>query len=442
MSGSTPGFETLESLLKLAGINETNQLQRGLVKKFMLVGTHAQQTTGYSKVTSYIVQELAKHSDIRVYHFGFQRFTNLGPTYRPYPAGVEVYDPQAEEERDGTLPREMGFGFSQLAGYIRKIRPHVIMIYNDAIIISAFLEKLEQALTDEERTSYKMIFYLDQVYTIQRPELLMRMEKHADAYFAFTSYWRDILLQQGIKKPVYILRHGFNPHQFQPMSRAETRSKHNLPQNLFLMLNLNRNTPRKRYDLVVTAFAELIAKYPQKPIALLAVTDQGSTGAFPLQEIFMRELARRGVPIDPHIHKLMITKTSMNYTDETINELYAASDIGITAADGEGFGLCQFEAMGIGIPQVVPDVGGFKDFCNNDNSVIVPTKYRYYLPFSLSPIGGEIHVVDPHDLCMGIEEYLLDTEKREAHGQRARETVLAYDWSVEVDRLATVIRTL
>jgi glycosyltransferase involved in cell wall biosynthesis len=223
------------------------------------------------------------------------------------------------------------------------------------------------------------------------------------------------------------------------MNRQEVRAKHNLPQNLFLLLNLNRNTPRKRFDIVITAFAELVCKYPQKPIALLAVTDAGTTGGFPLHEIFIRELQKHNVQIEHHINKLMITKTALNYTDETINELYAASDVGITAADGEGFGLCHFEAMGVGIPQVVPDIGGFKDFCHADNSVPVPVKNTYYLPMAYSPIGGEVHVVDPHELCLGIEEYLLDSEKREEHGKKARETVLSYKWSDEVKNLANVI---
>jgi glycosyltransferase involved in cell wall biosynthesis len=192
----------------------------------------------------------------------------------------------------------------------------------------------------------------------------------------------------------------------------------------------------------VTAFAELVARYPTKPIALLCVCDAGEQGGYPIHEIFTRELIKRGAIVEHHFNKLLITKTALNYTDDVINELYAMSDIGINAAEGEGFGLCQFEAMGVGIPQVVPDVGGFKDFCTKENSVLVKPSFHSYLPYSYSPIGGEIELVSPADLCLGIEEYLLDSELREKHGLAARQTVLSYTWEKEVQELARVILEL
>ena len=156
-------------------------------RRFLLVGTHAHQTTGYSKVTYHIMKELAKHADLELYHFGFQKFMDSPPDYRVYPSGVEVYDPVAAEKA-GSAPQEMGFGFSQLPAYVRKVKPDVIMIYNDAGIICRFLDKLKETLTDAERAAYKMLIYLDQVYIIQRPELLVHMDAHATAYFTFTAY--------------------------------------------------------------------------------------------------------------------------------------------------------------------------------------------------------------------------------------------------------------
>jgi glycosyltransferase involved in cell wall biosynthesis len=431
-------FTTLQTLLAAA----TQQQQQPTAStKFMLVSTHAQQTTGYSKVSYNIIKELVRHTNIEVFHFGFQRFFEIGSNYRPYPAGVDVYDPAKQEAADSLLPREQGFGFSQLPTYIRNTKPDVVMIYNDAAVICQFLEKLS-VLTSAERASFKLVIYLDQVYRIQRPDMLARIDKEADAYFAFTEYWRQVLVAQGVKKPVHILRHGFDPHVWKPMDRGALRKKHGIPENLFVMLNLNRNTPRKRYDIVVTALAELVARFPTKPIALLCVCDTGETGGFPIHEIYARELIRRGVNVSEHLHKLMITKSSLTYTDEMVNELYALADIGVTAADGEGFGLCQFEAMGVGVPQVVPDIGGFKDFCRTDNAMLVKPTWTEYLPYAYSGVGGEVELVAASDLCLAIEEYLLDSDLRARHGAAARETVLKYSWAEEVEGLVQVLRRL
>jgi glycosyltransferase involved in cell wall biosynthesis len=430
-------FSVLQSLL--GSIPSGTPSER---RRFLLVSTHAQQTTGYSKVSYNLVQQLVKEPRIELHHFGFQRFFEIGIGYRPYPEGVPVYDPAQAEKENAALPREQGFGYSQLPDIVRRIKPHVIMIYNDAAVICSFLEKLAAAFPKPEDRGYKMIIYFDQVYTLQRPDLLGRIERDADAYFAFTEYWRRCLQEQGLKKPMYILRHGFDADTYKPMDRLALRRKHHIAEiaeNVFLMVNINRNTPRKRYDLLVTAFAELVARYPQKPIALLCVCDAGDQGGFPIYEIFTRELIKRRVSVEQNLGKLLITKTALNYTDDTVNELYCMADCGITAAEGEGFGLCQFEAMGCGVPQVVPDVGGFKDFCRPDNAVLVKPERSYYIPYSYTSLGGIAEVVNPADLCLGMEEYLLDSELRDRHGVAARETVLKYRWEDEVKELIRVV---
>jgi len=436
-------FSNLESLIKEAGLDIPVLPKDSCIKKprVLLVGTHLHQTTGYSKVMYHIIKELAKLGTCELFHFGLQKFIKPPEDYRQYPPGVDVYDP-VEKERAKVAEAESGFGFSQLPTYVRTVKPDVLFFYNDAGVVCRFLDNLSEKLTPAERT-YKTIVYLDQVYPLQRRQLLGRIEKDTDAYFTFTSYWKDILIKQGVKKPVYVMRHGFDASQFVMKNKNEMRKKHNIPENVFLFLNLNRNTPRKRHDIVVSAFAELVARHPTKPLALLAVCDSGEAGGFPIQEIYIRELERIGAPVQPHANKLMITMTALTYTDELINELYSLSDVGITAADGEGFGLCQFEAMGLGIPQVVPKVGGLQDFCKHGvNSMVVEPKWRSYIPTSHSVLGGLLEIVDSHDLMLAAEEYVMDSELRVKHGLQAREDVLKYSWETEVATLERVIKAL
>ena len=433
-------FFNLEQLIREAGLT-VPAVNENRKKHIMLVGTHAHQTTGYSKVTYHIIHELAKLNRYQLSHFGFQKFMAAPPDYRPYPSGVNVYDPVAAEKTGA--PQEMGFGYSQLPSYIRQQKPDIVIIYNDAGVVCQFLDKIDLQLSLEERQAYKLVIYLDQVYRIQRPALLQRIDKVAHAYITFTQYWKQVLESQGIQKKIGVLRHGFDPKQFQVLNKKAMRKKHNIPDNVFVILNLNRNTPRKRYDIVVTAFAELVARHPTKPLVLLAICDGGETGGFPLQEIFLRELQRLNTNPQQHIHKLMISSTPQTYTDEMINELYSLSDIGISAAEGEGFGLCNFEAMGVGIPQVVSNVGGMRDFCKNGyNSQAIEPKWTAYLPASYSNVGGISEIIDAHDLALGVEEYLLDSDLRETHGKNARQTVLDYDWTKEVSSLVNLIDSL
>jgi glycosyltransferase involved in cell wall biosynthesis len=416
----------LQSLETILG--KSIRSDKGGKKRFLLVSTHAHQVTGYSKVSYGILKELAKES-FDITHFGFQKFHTTPPNFRPYPENVDVIDVAALEK-----PLQAGFGYSLLPDVIRKKQPHVIMIYNDLAVVAQFLEAIKKSGIPR---TFKIWIYCDQVYTSQPQAYIDIVNRDADRVFAFTDFWKKCLADQGINRPIDVLKHGFDMLTVVP--KATARKAIALPDNMFLFLNVNRNQPRKRYDILIMAFVELIAKYPTKPLHLLCICDRGDKGGWWLFEIYARELKLRGVPVEPYANRLIVTAQNMNFRDEDINMFYNAADVGITTADGEGWGLCQFEQMGLGVPQVVPAIGGFKEFCNADNSVMVEPSVRYYLPTAFSPVGGEAHACDPHAVCLAMEEYILDSELLKAKGLKAKETVTAYTWSSATE---TLIRRL
>jgi glycosyltransferase involved in cell wall biosynthesis len=395
--------------------------------KFMLVSTHCHQFTGYAKVSQGILNELASIPWIHTTHFGFQRSAESPPGFRPYPENIDVIDAAALEK-----PLQQGFGTTALPDIIRRKRPHVVMIYNDLSVVTRFLEEIRKSGIPR---NFQIWVYCDQVYTMQPQAMLDVLNRDADRVFAFTPFWKQCLKEQGITRPIDVLTHGFSSSTFFPMPRDLARRQLQLPPELFIFLNLNRNQPRKRYDILVMAFAELIVKYPTKPLYLLCVTDKGERGGWWLFEIFQRELRMRGVSTEMFGNRLIVTSQNMTFKDEEINLFYNAADVGISTADGEGFGLCQFEQMGVGVPQVVPDIGGFKEFCTSSNSVLVKPSVRYYMPNGFSPVSGEAHACDPHAVCLAMEEYVLNSEKRTEHGRRARETVLGYTWAKSCETL-------
>lgn len=403
--------------------------------KFMLVSTHLQQFTGYAKVGHGLLTELAAQPWIQLTHYGFQRMTEVPAGFRPYPAGVEVIDAVTLEK-----PLQQGFGYTTLPDVIRRKRPHVVMIYNDLSVVGKFMEEIRKSGIPR---NFKIWIYCDQVYTMQPQAYLDLLNRDADRIFTFTGAWKQCLKDQGITRPIDTLLHGFHSNMFFPMPKELARRQLQLPNDIFVFMCMNRNQPRKRYDVLIMAFVELLVKYPTKPVYLLAVCDKGDKGGWWLFELFQRELRLRNVSLELFGNRLIVTSQNMSFKDEEINLFYNASDVGISTSDGEGWGLCNFEQMGVGIPQVVPEIGGFKEFCNSSNSVLVKPTVRYYIPNGFSPVGGEAHACNPHDFCLGMEEYLLNSEKRADHGKKARETVLEYTWKksceILVKRLKSVL---
>ena len=388
--------------------------------KFLLVSTHIHQFTGYSKVSQNMIQELSKKSWLKLTHFGFQKMPEVPQGFRPYPSNVNVYDAAG-----GERPQQQGFGYQQLPDFIRRNEPDVVMIYNDLSVVSRFLEEIRKSGIPR---TFKIWVYCDQVYNTQMQPFLDILNRDSDLVFTFSNGWKKCLKDQGITRPIDVITHGFDKDKFFPIPRELARKQMNLPMDRFIILNLNRNQPRKRYDILMMAFVELLVKYPTKPIYLFCVCDKGEKGGWDLFGLFKRELTLRKVPVEHYADRLMVSSVDMVFRDEDINMFYNAANIGINTADGEGWGLCNFEQMGVGIPQVVPDIGGFKEFCNSNNSSIVKPTVRYHLPMVYCPVGGEALACNPHDVCIAIEDYLLNSSKMDEHGKAARETVLKYNW--------------
>jgi glycosyltransferase involved in cell wall biosynthesis len=213
-----------------------------------------------------------------------------------------------------------------------------------------------------------------------------------------------------------------------------------LPENAFIFSSLNRNQPRKRLDLLVMAFAELVVKHPQLPVFLLMVCDKGEKGGWNLFEIYAREIKALGGLVDGLSNRLLITSKDMSYSDSDILALYSVGDVGVSCAEGEGWGLCSFEMMGVGKPQVVSDVGGHKEFCNSENSIVVPVRSRYYLPNCYCSLGGEAGAVNHSEFSQAMEKYVLDSELVKKHGEAARAKVMSYSWEKVTESMKKYIK--
>jgi len=403
--------------------NTTNTTPVVTPLKILIVSTHINQGSGYSKISYGMLKELAKQPSLAVVHFGIQ--CSSIKYNRTYPSNIKVYDVVAlEKEKEG------GFGYTVLPEIVLKERPDVVLLYNDIGVVNNYLAKIAPLRAGTGGLNFKIWTYLDQVYECQLQMHLETCQKETDRFFTFTKEWRDVLKQQNVTRPIDVLLHGYDGSIFPKLSKSDARKMMNIPDDVFLFISLNRNQPRKRLDLLIMAFTELITKHPGRPIFLMCVCDKGEKGGFPLFDIFARELTIRGFPVDKFANRLLITPKEMSYQDEEIGKFYKIADVGLSTADGEGFGLCAFEQMGQGIPQVLTNVVGHREYCRPDNSILVDATFRGYLPLCMSNLGGETRSVDYRAFASAMETYLFNEELRILHGANAKQKVEEYKWPV------------
>ena len=402
--------------------------------KILIVSTHVNQVNGYSKVIYNIIQKLSLQPWINVVHFGTQKITN-GDLGRKYPTSVKVIDGTAMEKQ-----KAVGFAFNELPNVIVSEKPDIVFIYNDLSVICGYIEEIRKVI---QNRFFKIWAYIDTTYKCQPQPLIDVLNRDVERIFCFTKTWKDEIKSQGITRPIDVLNHGISSNMIRSIPKDLARQSLGLPKDVFLFSSINRNIPRKHLDLLIMSFVKLIVRFPMKPLFLLVVGDKGDKGGYQLFEIFSRELKLAGASTDTFGNRLLITSSNTCYKDDDINLLYNCADIGISCAEGEGFGLCSFEQMAVGVPQIVPNINGYSEYCNDENSLMITPKMRYYIPQAHSTVTGEAQLVDPEDVAKAMERYAFDEDLRKLHGKLAKEKIKDYTWdnccAILIKRLRTAL---
>jgi glycosyltransferase involved in cell wall biosynthesis len=404
--------------------------------KVVFFGTHPQQYNGYSKVVYELARNIRKHNDIKFHVYGFQKFHNT-ENHREDIEGYEIYDAMANETENKTH----GFGINEIPAKIKEIKPDICIVYNDMMIISHCIRKLVECKKEDGMSSMKIVAYIDQVYLNQKKEYIKLVNDTCDHAILFTKYWEQIIKDQGLTLPTTVLEHGFNPESLYPIPKDIARKYFSIGKDDFVLMNLNRNQPRKRWDVCLKAFAEILYRFPNDNIKLLIGT--ALTGAWNFIELFERELKKRDIPLEKGLKHIIVIDRPQNMNDHETNVLYNVADIGINTCDGEGFGLCNFEQAGIGIPQIVPRIGGFLDFFSDDRCELVEPKMTLYIDNSRDAVCGECQLSDYIDYVESFEKLYYNNDLREQFSKKSREYILKnYKWDVLADRLYDMVYTV
>ena len=417
-------------------LTEKNTSNDGSKKlRVMLCGTHYLQYNGYSRVVYELFRYLQKKEDLKLTLYGFQNLFETATHRVPLDPCVTVVDAMALEN-----PKRNGFGEQEVGNYLIANPQDIVIIYNDMSVTTALISNIIKTLSPQQKKDTRFVSYIDQVYLHQKPMYINVLNDTFDHIIAFTDYWRDIIMGQDISKDmkVNVLMHGFNDDMYYKVPKKVARSYFHLDQDTFYILNLNRNQPRKRWDICIKAYCEVIkmhydaqkknASKAMKPIQLMIGTANNTCWDF--TEIIEREFKKRGLPKEIIPKYFFTVPRPQQLLDSEVNLLYNAADIGINTCDGEGFGLCNFEHAALGKPQVVPNIGGFRDFFHDKNALLIQPKYNLYVDSMRDGIGGETEMSDPSDFAAAIWKYYQNPQLVQKHGERARLDIIPhYQWN-------------
>ncbi|MBD3268447.1 hypothetical protein GF373_17405, partial [bacterium] len=165
------------------------------------------------------------------------------------------------------------------------------------------------------------------------------MLEAADVVVAYTDFGVAEVLKTlpNIKPKLRQIYHGVNTESFKPLSVDERlhwrRTYLHAKDDEFIIVNVNRNSPRKQLTHTIRVFSEFKKKVPNSKLYLH--TNAQDNGISLL--IACREL---GLSTSTDVIFPKNYSPSAGFPEEVLNRLYNCGDAFLSTHLGEGFGLC------------------------------------------------------------------------------------------------------
>ena len=394
--------------------------------KILFFASYPDLAIGYSRIANILSNYLAELGN-DVYYFGISNFKSNDKIDRYIHPNIKLIDGLEEEIKLGT--NEL-YGVNSICEHIKLIKPDILFIYNDIIVISRIFNNF---IERKINLDFKILTYLDLVYPYEKINLIRHIDKYSDKIFVFTKYWKNHLVQIGLdKNKVEILPHGFDNKTFFSIDKNDAKKYFNFKSDDFVILNSNRNTYRKCIDKTIDAFIIFLKKKnfaPNIKLFLNMEINSLSHSGYDILNQLEISCIKNNINYNYMINNHIFIKQTTNLKDSQLNFLYNACDIGINTCVGEGFGLCNLEHGGIGKPQIISNVGGLTDIFESDYSIPVEPVEEYYVSNHTDFHGGYCKITKTEDFVNAMEKYYDNKELLLEHGLKSKNILpLKFDW--------------
>lgn len=364
-------------------------------RRLLWVGDAACQT-GFARCTHETLEVLKETWDVVVlglnykgdpheYGYPFQPL----PTYPiwPAPAGGDW------------------LGVNRLAKMIRRLQPHLIVIQNDPW---NFQHYYKEGIPEH--------IPLVGAVAIDGKNCRGEQLNPCDMAVFWTQFALDEARLGGFEKRGAVVGLGVDTDFWTPGDRAEARqfiyeNDYDELKDAFIVLNVNRNNPRKRMDLTLRYFGEWVRRYRIDDAYLhLHVAPTGDTTGFDIDHLAKYYgIAKKTIWAN--------LAPGAGITDEALRSVYRAADLGLSTTQGEGWGLPAMEGMACGLAHILPDWSAYGEWATAARLIPCTSTCATWRS---SVIGG----IPDEEMCIqALHEMYLSREAREKNARDCYELV-------------------
>jgi glycosyltransferase involved in cell wall biosynthesis len=356
--------------------------------------------TGFGRVNHSIIENLPKLYDISFLGINYYGDPHEYSDLKIYPAVVK-----------GDI-----YGLNRLHEFANE-GIDLIFILNDIWIINQYLEKIKELF----KSIPKIVVYfpIDSLYPDQSWFQNFDIVSKAIVY---TQFGYDVVKEIASDIDVEIIAHGTDTDTFYQMEEPLIEIKKQLyPHkdeflNSFIVLNANRNQPRKRLDVSIEGFALFSENKPEnvKYYHHAGIIDAGYdviklSKRFGMEERLILTNLEKGVQKVPN---------------EKLNLIYNGTDVGINTSLGEGWGLTNVEHAATLAPQIVPKHSSCEELFE-DCGLLIPTSQN--ITFESTMTVGRI--CRPEDVAEQLEKVYADEKLFDVLAKKSYGKFTSYEYS-------------
>ena len=270
-----------------------------------------------------------------------------------YPYEIIMSNYVTNEDIDKGYDINDVYGREKLVKFMHDNDFDIFWTMQDPYVFDGFIDKLTY-LQKLQGNKFKTILYFP-VDAAGIPKRWAEITNCFDYPVVYTEFGKERILNllPEMENKLNVIYHGTNVEDFHPLPADQTKQiKQNLGflEDEYLVLNVNRNQPRKDMARTLQVFAEFKKQVPKARLLMFCKNDDvgGNLknrakyyGLNP-DEIFF-----------PNFPKGADSKKGFN--TEVVNQIYNIADVVISTSLGEGWGLSLTEAMACKKPVIFPN---------------------------------------------------------------------------------------
>ncbi len=380
------------------------------------IGDSPAVSTGFGRVSQGILESLFQTGKYNVSVLGINH--PIGDPHR-YEGMFRIYPAKAS----GNV-----YGFNRIQEVISKERPDIILINNDLWIASEYAKVIPE--------KNRIITYSPVDALPVQPEWVHNLDAVNARMTTYTEFAKQGI-QTAYQVPIDIIGHAVDTDAFYPIDDAR-KFLANIPEDAFVVQNINRNQPRKRLDLFLKAMQLWLGRLPVNDRKNVCFYYHGA-----LKDVGWNliSLAQRWGIDD----RFLVTDQSNMTPAQGVSlpmlcKIFNVADVHVMTSMGEGFGLSPFESAACGVAQIVPNHSACKELWT-DRAQLIDVDHWEVLTGGVNTEGGVISV---EHLVSILDDMYHNRDKVKKFGNLAYEYVQReeFTWKYIADKFDNIIKEM